>query len=55
MNMNNDRMKIESLRKELELKNNTIGRLDDLVDDLLNKIEKLKNKKTKKIAIGVKK
>ena len=45
--MNNDRIKIEVLRKEIEIKNNTI-------DSLLNQVEELKNKPKRKIGIGVK-
>ena len=51
--MNKD--KIEVLRKEIEIKNNQIERLDDLVDSLLNEIKELKNKPTRKVGIGVKK
>jgi|TARA_Y100000310_G_scaffold186046_1_gene186092 hypothetical protein len=53
--MNNDRIKIEVLRKEIEVKNNQIERLDDLVNSLLNEIEELKNKPKIKVGIGVKK
>ena len=52
--MNNDKIKIEVLRKEIEIKNNTIERLDDLVNSLLNQVEELKNKPKRKIGIGVK-
>ena len=48
-------IKIEVLRLEIMEKDNQIERLDDLVNSLLNEIETLKNKPTRKVGIGVKK